>query len=90
MDCTHSQDLTRRLARVGGQINGIKEMVNDGRDCVDILVQLSSVNSALHQVERLLVEEHLEHCVKRGAGTDNGETTMNELKKILEQYAKMK
>lgn len=46
MSLEHSSDVTRRLARIAGQINGIRDMVEDGRECEDILVQLSSASSA--------------------------------------------
>ena len=46
MDCKHSADVNRRLARISGQVNGIREMVNEGRPCDELLIQLSSVSSA--------------------------------------------
>ena len=55
MSLEHSSDVTRRLARIAGQINGIRDMVEDGRECEDILVQLSSASSALTQVARIIV-----------------------------------
>lgn len=63
MDCKHSADVNRRLARISGQVNGIREMVNEGRPCDELLIQLSSVSSAVTQVAKLILTEHLTHCV---------------------------
>ena len=56
MDCKHSADVNRRLARISGQVNGIREMVNEGRPCDELLIQLSSVSSAVTQVAARLEE----------------------------------
>lgn len=86
-DCNHSADITRRLNRISGQINGIREMVNDGRPCGDVLTQLSSVNSAVTQVAKLVLTEHVEHCVTH---IDDDEELLAELKLAIDQFAKLK
>jgi DNA-binding FrmR family transcriptional regulator len=55
--------LTRRLRKVGGQIRGIEQMLNDQRDCRDVVTQLSAANKALEQVGFLLVAAGLEWCL---------------------------
>ena len=84
MECKHSSGVTQRLARIAGQVNGIRDMVEEGRPCDDLLVQLSSASSAL------IMAEHLEHCVLAGFETGDRETTVENLKKALEQFSKMK
>lgn len=86
-ECKHSVDVTRRLARISGQINGIREMVNSGRPCSDLLTQLSSVNGAITQVAKLILTEHLEHCV---VSIDDQEAVLAELKIAIDQFAKLK
>ena len=90
MECKHSQAVTQRLARIAGQVSGIRDMVEEGRSCNDLLIQLSSVSSALTQVARLIMSEHLEHCVYTGFDAGDTEQTVSELKKALEQFSKMK
>ncbi len=85
--CTHSADVTRRLARISGQLNGIRSMVDEGRSCNELLTQLSSVSSAVTQVAKLILTEHLEHVVIHGGDT---EETLAELKSALDQFAKLK
>lgn len=68
--CHHSdsyaEDKTKllsRLARVEGQIRGIARMVEDDRYCVDILTQISAVNSSMQKIGLLLLEDHIRGCV---------------------------
>lgn len=52
-----------RLKRIEGQVRGLQRMVDEGRYCPDILVQLASVHAALRGVGKLLMRNHLQHCV---------------------------
>ena len=90
MECKHSQNVTQRLARIAGQVNGIRDMVEEGRSCEEVLVQLSSASRALTQVARLVMTEHLEHCVAEGFTTGDEAAVIDNLTKALEQFAKMK
>lgn len=58
-------DLTRRLRKVGGQIKGIEGMLSEGRDCREVVTQLSAANKALEQVGFLLVAAGLRWCVEQ-------------------------
>lgn len=90
MDCKHSENVTQRLARIAGQVSGIREMVQEGRPCGELLVQLSSASSALRQVARLIMAEHLEHCVQEGFETGDEQATIDNLQTALAQFSKMK
>lgn len=57
------RDLQNRLSRVMGQIGGIKKMIDDGRYCTDIIIQVSACEKALVSVCDILLKEHLETCV---------------------------
>ncbi len=54
-----------RLNRIEGQVRGIKQMTENGEYCIDILTQISAANSALKSVALLLLDDHLNHCVKQ-------------------------
>ncbi|MEG0178833.1 MAG: metal-sensitive transcriptional regulator [Oscillospiraceae bacterium] len=90
MEHINSTDVTRRLSRIEGQVRGINEMVRSGRECEDIMVQLSSVNSAITQVAKIILTEHLEHCVVKGIKSGDEDGTVASLKKVVSQFAKMK
>ncbi len=53
----------KRLARIEGQVRGIKRMVEDDTYCIDVLTQVSAVNKALHALSLGLVTDHMNHCV---------------------------
>ena len=59
-------DLEARLNRIEGQVRGLKRMVDEDAYCIDILTQVSAVNSALKKVAVRLLEDHLAHCVAEG------------------------
>jgi len=58
------KDLVSRMNRIEGQVRGIKSMIERSVYCDDILNQISSAQSALHGVARLLLEKHMKSCVK--------------------------
>ena len=53
----------RRLKLIEGQVRGIQKMITDKKYCIDIITQTSAVKQALSNVEDLLLEGHLGHCV---------------------------
>lgn len=54
--------LAKRLRRIEGQVRGLQKMVDEGRYCADVLVQIASVQEALRGVGRILLQNHLTHC----------------------------
>lgn len=57
------RQLENRINRVIGQLNGIKNMIDDNRYCGDILVQIGAVESALQSLGYIILEEHMRTCV---------------------------
>ncbi|MDP9325376.1 MAG: metal-sensitive transcriptional regulator, partial [Candidatus Dormibacteraeota bacterium] len=55
--------LTKRLHRIEGQVRGIEKMVVEDRYCIDILTQISAVNTALESLAFQLLDQHVKHCV---------------------------
>lgn len=86
----NKRKLTSKLARIEGQIRGIKSMVEDNRECDEILVQVNAVNSALNNVARDVLYNHIEHCMHYGVSTGNTADAMEELQYAIEQFVKMK
>ena len=61
------QNLQRRLQRLEGQVRGVCRMLDEERDCQDILTQLAAVRGAAHQISLLLAENYALHCVHDAA-----------------------
>ena len=63
VDPARKSDVVRRLKRIEGQVRGLQRMVEDERYCADILMQIASVQRALSSAGKVLLRNHLEHCV---------------------------
>ena len=55
--------LSRRLKRIEGQVRGIEKMVDEDRYCIDVLTQISAIQSGLKAVALELLDDHMAHCV---------------------------
>jgi DNA-binding FrmR family transcriptional regulator len=61
----NKDNYAKRLRRTEGQVRGIAKMIDDDKYCIDILTQISAVNSALRSVALNLLDDHLDNCVSR-------------------------
>jgi DNA-binding FrmR family transcriptional regulator len=68
---SQKENYAKRLRRIEGQVRGIAKMIDEDKYCIDVLTQISAVNSALRAVALNLLDEHLGHCVSR-AVADGG------------------
>jgi DNA-binding FrmR family transcriptional regulator len=70
----------KRLRRIEGQVRGIAKMIDEDKYCIDVLTQISAVNSALQSVALGLLDEHLGHCVSQAVaqGGEEAETKLAE------------
>ena len=59
----HTREVVNRLSRAIGHLESVKRMVEDGRDCSEVLVQLAAVRSALGSTNRLILKDHIDHCI---------------------------
>ena len=77
---THTQTkaVVNRLSRAIGHLESVKRMVEDGRDCTEVLIQLAAVRSALSSTAKVILKDHLEHCVSEGDGSAENLKTLNE------------
>ena len=67
--------LTKRLARIEGQVRGVARMVDEDRYCIDVLTQISAVQAALDKVALGLLDDHAHHCVIGGPAAKTEERT---------------
>ena len=83
----HTRAVTNRLARTIGHLEAVKKMVEDGRDCSEVLVQLAAVRSALNSTSRLILKDHIEHCIV-DAVERHDQTAIGELERAIDQLMK--
>lgn len=79
--------LLKRLRRVEGQVRGVQKMVDEERYCIDILTQISAIQSAVDAVALGLLNDHVRHCVAGSEGSDR-EVKLDELMQAVGRLVK--
>lgn len=87
--CMDSENLHRRLKKISGQIAAIDRMIDEDVPCEDIIVQINAVKSAVHKVGQIIMEGHIQHCVRDGIEHGDAEKTISEFTKVIEQFSKI-
>lgn len=83
----HTKSVLNRMSRIIGHMQSIKRMVEDGRDCSEVLVQLSAVKSAINNTGKVILQDHIEHCLVDAI--ESGDTeAIKELNKAIDQFIK--
>lgn len=88
-ECMDSDNLHRRLKKINGQVNAIDRMIDEDIPCEQILMQVNAVKSALHKVGHIIVEGHLEHCVKEAIEKEDADEAISDISSILEYYSRI-
>ena len=70
---TQTKQVLKRLNNIIGHMQGISGMVEEGRDCSDILIQLSAVNAAIRKLKIIILKDHMEHCLVDAVKHDDKE-----------------
>lgn len=60
---TNTKAVINRLNRAIGHLESVRNMVEDGRDCTEVLIQIAAVKSAINNVGKLILTDHIEHCI---------------------------
>ncbi|MEP6872621.1 MAG: metal-sensitive transcriptional regulator [Anaerolineaceae bacterium] len=86
MDAEEHKKLLDRLARIEGQVRGLRKMLAENRCCEDVLTQLLAARSGLESASLLILDRHLEDCVLDSATVDP--TTMTQLRDTLKLWSR--
>ncbi|MDU3243775.1 metal-sensing transcriptional repressor [Robinsoniella sp.] len=87
----HSHESTKavmnRLSRAIGHLESIKRMVESGRDCSEVLIQLSAVKAAINNTGKVILHDHIQHCLIDAV--ESGDTqAIEELNKAIDRFIK--
>jgi len=87
----HSHENTKavlnRMSRAIGHMESIKKMVEDGRDCSEVLIQISAVRSAINNIGKIILEDHIKHCVVDAIETGD-EKVLADLEEAINKFVK--
>ena len=79
----HTKAVLDRLARANGHLSAVRNMVEQGRDCSEVLIQLAAVRSAINKTCEVILKDHLEHCIVDALNTGDMEA-LDELNRAVE------
>ena len=77
------------MDRVDGQIKAIDRMIEQDVPCEDIIIQINAAKTALHKIGQVVLEGHLNHCVKDGIEHGDAEKTIADFAKALEYFSRL-
>jgi len=84
----HHQDTKKvlnRMSRAIGHMESIKRMIEEGRECSEILIQLSAVRSAINNVGKIVLQDHINHCVVDAVETGDRKV-LEELNSAVDKF----
>ena len=87
--CMDADNLHRRLRKIIGQVQAIDRMIDEDIPCEDILSQMNAAKSALNKCGQIVLEGHIQHCVRDGIEHGDAEKTIKEFTKAVERCANM-
>ena len=83
----NTRDIVNRLSRAIGHLEAVRRMVEEDRDCGDVLIQLAAVRAAINRAGQALLQDHISHCV-REAMENGDEEAILKLNRAIEQFLK--
>ena len=83
----NTQAVLNRLSRAIGHLESVRKMVADGRDCSEVLIQLSAVKSAINNTGKIILQDHIEHCIV-DAVEHGDKDAIKELERAIDRFMK--
>ena len=83
----NTKAVLNRMSRAIGHMESIKAMIEDGRDCSEVLIQLSAVKSAINNTGKIILQDHIEHCIV-DAVEHGDRDAIKELEKAIDRFMK--
>ena len=84
---TETKNVINRISRAAGHLESIKKMVEEERDCGDVLIQLAAVRSAINNIGKIVLADHMEHCIAEALEHGDREA-LDSFNKAIETFLK--
>lgn len=83
------KDLINRIKTISGHLGGIEKMIEQSKDCEDILIQITAVKASMDKLGALIIENYAEECLlKMVKDPDNLPHKIKEITKVLVKFSK--
>ncbi|SMO85548.1 metal-sensitive transcriptional regulator [Melghirimyces algeriensis] len=84
----YNEDMKKRLRRVEGQVRGVLRMMEEEKNCKDVVSQLSAVRSAVDRAIAFIVSHNLEHCIREELGKGKDGDTQKLVEEAMQLLVK--
>ena len=81
----HTKAVLNRLSRAIGHLQSVRTMVEQGRDCSEVLIQIAAVRSAIDNTGKLILQDHLRHCIV-DAAQEGDQKAIDDLCEAIDKY----
>jgi DNA-binding FrmR family transcriptional regulator len=82
----YREDILKRLRRIEGQVKGIQKMIQEDKNCADILTQVAAIRAAINKTGSLILERHSMTCIQNAAASEDKDKAMAELAKTMQSF----
>lgn len=83
----NTKAVLNRMNRAIGHMEAVKNMIEDGRDCSEVLIQIAAVRSAINNIGKIILEDHINHCVVDAIETGD-EQVLKDLNEAINKFIK--
>lgn len=83
----NTKAVLNRMSRAIGHMEAVKTMVEEGRDCSEVLIQIAAVRSAINNIGKIILEDHIKHCVVDAVETGD-EQVLKDLEEAISKFIK--
>ncbi|MEX2556088.1 MAG: metal-sensitive transcriptional regulator [Actinomycetota bacterium] len=90
MTRSHQEEVLGRLRRIEGQVSGIRKMHEEGRYCIDVLDQISAARAGLDAAALLILEDHVNSCVRDAVDGAERDTKTSEMLDAVRRFVRSK
>ena len=83
----NTKAVLNRLSRAIGHLESVKKMVENGRDCSEVLIQIAAVRSAINNIGKVILQDHIQHCLVNAVENDD-EQALDDLCQAIDKFIK--
>ncbi|WMM26314.1 metal-sensing transcriptional repressor [Tissierella sp. MB52-C2] len=83
----HSKQIINRMSRIIGHAEAVKRMIEEGKECSEILIQIAAVKAALNNTGKLILQDHINHCIVEAIENNDNEP-LEKLNAAIDKFIK--